>query len=136
MIRALSAYSDFYTHLARHDSAGAVRALDVGVDTLCPVLCAAWQLDRAAALAAVGRGEEARRIVRARLGQSEQRPVYPMMQLQRARLAMRLGDTITALSAYALVADAWTGADPELQSFVAEARRALTRNRIRLAGAR
>jgi hypothetical protein len=59
-----------------------------------------------------------------------------MMQLQRARLAMRLGDTVTALSAYSLVADAWTGADPELQSFVAEARRALTRNRTRLAGAR
>lgn len=127
MVRALNAYGAFYKHLARRDSAAAVRALEIGVDTLCPLLCVAWQLDRAAALAAVGRREEALRIVRARLGQSEQRPVYPMMQLQRARLAMRLGDTATAMNAYSLVADAWTGADPELQPFAAEARRVLTR---------
>ena len=136
MIRALNAFGAFYTYLARRDTAGAVRALDVGVDTLCPVLlCSAWQMDRAAALAAVGRRQEALRIVRARLGQNEQRPIYPMMQLQRARLAMRLGDTVTALSAYSLVADAWTGADPELQPFVAEARRALVGNRVPRVGA-
>lgn len=136
MIRVLTAFGAFYTYLARRDTIDAVRALDVGVDTLCPVtVCSAWQMDRAAALAAVGRTEEALRLVRARLGQNEQRPIYPMMQLQRARVAMRLGDTLTARNAYTLVADAWTGADPELQPFVAEARRALAGNHVPRVGA-
>ena len=45
--------------------------------------------------------------------------------LERARVATQLGHTDVAMASYALVADAWRDADPELQPFVREARKAL-----------
>ncbi len=45
--------------------------------------------------------------------------------LERARVATQLGRTDEAMASYALVADAWRGADPELQPYVREARKAL-----------
>ncbi len=49
--------------------------------------------------------------------------------LERARVAMKLGRTDEAMASYALVADAWRDADPELQPFVHEARKALASHR-------
>jgi serine/threonine-protein kinase len=48
-----------------------------------------------------------------------------MWTLERARVALKLGHTDVALASYALVADAWRDADPELQPLVYEARQAL-----------
>jgi hypothetical protein len=47
--------------------------------------------------------------------------------LERARVADRLGDSVTARQGYAVVAGAWQEADAELAPVVAEARAALRR---------
>ena len=49
--------------------------------------------------------------------------------LARARVATQLGRTDEAVASYAVVAAAWRTADPELQPFVREARKALAAHR-------
>jgi hypothetical protein len=50
-----------------------------------------------------------------------------MLELERARLAERLGEGPRAIEGYRYVMGMWRHADPELQPFVAEAREALGR---------
>jgi serine/threonine-protein kinase len=52
-----------------------------------------------------------------------------MWTLARARVAAQLGRTDEEMANYAVVAAAWRGADPELQPFVREARKALASRR-------
>jgi hypothetical protein len=47
--------------------------------------------------------------------------------LERARVAERLGDRVTARQSYAVVAGAWQAPDTELAPVAAEARTALRR---------
>jgi hypothetical protein len=47
--------------------------------------------------------------------------------LERGRVAERLGDRETAVKAYTYVSVLWRNADPELQPYVAEARAGLQR---------
>jgi hypothetical protein len=49
--------------------------------------------------------------------------------LARARVATQLGHTDEAVANYAVVAAAWRTADPELQPYVREARKALAAHR-------
>jgi hypothetical protein len=49
--------------------------------------------------------------------------------LERGLVAEQLGDREKAIAAYQLVADAWAHADPELQSYLTEAREGLARLR-------
>ena len=67
-------------------------------------------------------------VVRAAVfGFSELWPVFLPLTIQRARLAVQLGDRETAVTAYSLISEAWSTADPVLQPFVTEAKRELTR---------
>ena len=73
------------------------------------------------------RGED-RRV----LGDAERWVWYPTATevsraLDVARAAERLGERERAIGGYQFVADAWRHADPELQPYVTEARRALER---------
>ncbi|HMC55108.1 MAG TPA: serine/threonine-protein kinase [Gemmatimonadaceae bacterium] len=121
----IAAYVAFYSHLASRDTAAALRAVEAAPDSVCPRFCIAATIDRASALAAVGRLDEARRMNQAALRDFEWSPLYIPLSLQRARLATRLGDHVTAVNAYRIVRDAWTPGDSSLQPIVLEAKRAV-----------
>jgi hypothetical protein len=50
---------------------------------------------------------------------------HPLVQLERGRAAVIVGDRQQAIEAYGYVADAWLHADSVLQPYVAEAHTAL-----------
>jgi hypothetical protein len=52
---------------------------------------------------------------------------FVLQELQRARVAERLGNRDQAVASYARVAATWVAADSALQPLVTEARTALTR---------
>ena len=106
--------------LARGDTSLALSRFLALPDSLCPD---AQQLRevRFRLLAATGRDHQAAAVFD---GSHDRR--VPLM-LERARLADRLGDRLTAINYYRFVAQAWLHADPELQPYVAEARAALQR---------
>jgi len=54
-------------------------------------------------------------------------PFFVIGRMERARIAERLGDHDKAARDYRYVADAWRHADPDLQSYVTEAREGLRR---------
>jgi hypothetical protein len=54
-------------------------------------------------------------------------PLAVLATLDRGRLAERSGQKDKAIESYRFVADMWRNADPELQPYVTEARRALQR---------
>ena len=71
----------------------------------------------------------------ARIPADVYRPVDVLAVLERGRLAERLGERETAVRAYRFVASAWIHADPELQPYVTQARRAFERLGADRAGA-
>jgi hypothetical protein len=54
-------------------------------------------------------------------------PVFVLATLELGRLAERLGERAKAIEDYRFVSAVWRRADPELQSYVAEAHAALDR---------
>jgi hypothetical protein len=56
-------------------------------------------------------------------------PFFVLGRLDRGRIAEGLGERQKAIDSYQFVADVWRRADPELQSFVVEARNGLARLR-------
>jgi hypothetical protein len=54
-------------------------------------------------------------------------PVEVLRALERGRVYERLGDRDRAIAGYTLVGQAWRNADPELKTYVDEARAALAR---------
>ena len=54
-------------------------------------------------------------------------PVELLRALERGCVYERLGNRARAIEGYSLVVQAWRSPDPELQPFVAEARKALER---------
>ena len=54
-------------------------------------------------------------------------PFFVLGRLERARIAERAGARDKAIQEYQFVADVWRHADPELQSYVTEAREGLRR---------
>jgi hypothetical protein len=114
-----------YLALARKDSAAALRLFEGIPDSLCTD-CSTESLVRLRLWAA--RGDD-RRVLDA-----EGAPVgitwvatEVSRRLEVARAAERLGERERAVEGYKFVADAWRHADPELQPYVTEARRALER---------
>ena len=56
-------------------------------------------------------------------------PLFVLGVLEQGRIAEGLGERQKAIDSYQFVVDVWRRADPELQSFVVEARNALARLR-------
>ena len=114
--------------LARHDSAAALGALDVVPDTLLVGAgFAVLRLVSAQLLAAKGRDREAAEVLDEAPRDGVISPTLVLIELERARIAERMGDKPRAAEGYQYVASMWRDADPELQPFVAEAREALQR---------
>jgi hypothetical protein len=118
--------------LARRDTADALRRLDATHDS---TTTSCWYTSRGTLvqlLLATHRDRDAAsRLTRLWPGASNCHDGVDdvLWTLARARAADRLGRRAEAARNYALVADAWHTADPELQPFVREARAALARLR-------
>lgn len=114
-----------YLALVRKDTADALRRFERLPDSLCADCYFDESLVRLR-LHAV-QGED-----RTVLEESERTWDLPRVTevsraIERARAAERLGERDRAMRAYQFVADAWRHADPELQVYVTESRRALQR---------
>jgi hypothetical protein len=94
-------------------------------DTLCTG-CYLDRLTRARLLAAAGRLRAARRVLDEPLD-AFLTPIEVVFALERARVANRLGDSLTARASYRLVHDAWVHGDSSALPMVAEAASALNR---------
>jgi hypothetical protein len=111
--------------VARHAGEG---ALDVVPDTLrVGAGFAVLRLVSAQLLAAQGRDREAVEVLDEAPRDGVISPTLVLIELERARIAERMGDKARAAEGYQYVASMWRDADPELQPFVAEAREALQR---------
>ncbi|MDF2773131.1 MAG: protein kinase, partial [Geminicoccaceae bacterium] len=120
-----AALASAYLALARGDTATSLRRFAALPDSLCQ-LCAAPRVVHARLLASTGRSREAAAIL------AERPTLLPsaidvLWALERARLADRLGDRVTARQSYAVVAGAWQDPDADLTPVAVEARTALRR---------
>jgi serine/threonine-protein kinase len=112
-----------YRALAAGDSAAALRGFLSIPDTVC-AYCEFDKITKVRLLAALGRAQEARVI----LALDPVIPYFPseiLWRLERARVAMKLGDRDIARREYDFVAQVWARADDSLLPFVNEAREAL-----------
>jgi serine/threonine-protein kinase len=117
-----------YLALARHDTSEALRRFALLPDSQCGECLSDWDvLVRAQLLAARGEESDALRLVEPERADARTLPVSVVTVLERGRVAERLGDRETALTAYRFVADVWRNADAELRPYVAEAAAALKR---------
>ncbi len=125
----LTAASHAFLALARRDSAEALRLFDALPDTACFGACVIDDLVHIELLAARGRLADATtRLERPPVGFFPGLlPVEVLRALERGRVYERLGDRDRAVAGYSLVVDAWRDADPELKTYVDEARAALAR---------
>jgi hypothetical protein len=115
-----------YLALARRDTAGALAALDAVPDSLLG-RAHILRLTKAQLLAAHGRDREAAQVLDEIPWDPRIFPVLVLIDLERARVAERLGEVPRAVEGYQYVVGMWRHADPELQPFVDEARQALGR---------
>jgi serine/threonine-protein kinase len=111
-----------YLALARYDTAAALEALQAVPDTLLG--SPEMRLMKAQLLAAHGQDPKAAKVLDEALWAGV---LSVPTQLERARIAERLGERPRAIEGFQYVASMWRHADPELQPFVAEAREALER---------
>jgi serine/threonine-protein kinase len=129
LLRANIASGRVFLALAKGDTVSAVSQLLVTADTLHEC----WYDTRLALvelLIAEGRFREAgQRVERRWPGTTSCSDGFDdvLWTLQRARVFDRLGRRDQAVQSYASVADAWRGADPELQPYVRESRAAIKR---------
>jgi eukaryotic-like serine/threonine-protein kinase len=125
----LAAASHAFLALARGDSTEALRLFDALPDSACFGACTIDDLVHVQLLAARGRLADARRrLERPPVGFSPGLlPIEVLRGLERGRVYERLGDREEAIAGYSLVVEAWRNADPELQTYVDEARAALAR---------
>jgi hypothetical protein len=112
-----------YLTLARGDTAGALRQLEE--------LPRDWgmlvRLLQAQLLVRAGKDAEASEWLDRALPAWWATPASALGRLERARVAERLGQPGRAIDDYHFVVDVWRHADPELQSYVTEARSAISR---------
>jgi tetratricopeptide (TPR) repeat protein len=127
--RYLHAAATAYLALVRADSVQALRLLQAIPDTLCIVNdCYYQKLTEARVLDALGRTPEARALLD-RWIWSAAGDQYVLGVLELGRMAESMGEREKASQSYQFVLDVWRRADPELQSYVVEARNALARLR-------
>lgn len=112
-----------YLKLAAHDTTASLQSFAQLSDTLC-LTCYVDRLTEARLLAARKQWVSADRLLRQRV-YAAITPIEILMAMERGRVALQLKDTQTAARSFALVVNAWERGDPELQSMVEEARRAL-----------
>jgi serine/threonine-protein kinase len=112
--------------LARRDTADALRRLAVLPDSACPFCVSGARIARAVLLEARRQDRAAAPLLQQFLG-PYMAPTEGLRALLRGRVNERLGNRAAAVAAYRFVAAVWRNADPELQSYVAEARAALKR---------
>jgi tetratricopeptide (TPR) repeat protein len=114
--------------LARRDTAQASSLMLQAPDSLCPNFLP-FHMFRAHLLAETGRDREAANLFdRTPLYDRDSRSAGSVLAvLQRGRVAERLGDREKAIQCYQLVLDLWRHADPELRSYLEEARAGLSR---------
>jgi len=116
-----------YLALVRNDSVAALRNFDALPDSMCAwVDCSLEKLTLARLLAARGEDRRASEVIDQWLWIAPS-PFVVIARLERARIAERLEDRDTAIRWYQFVVDVWRRADPELQSYVTEAREGLRR---------
>ena len=125
----LTAQQRAYLALARGDSAEALRLFDALPDSSCFGACHIDDLVHSQLLAARGRLPEAAARLERPLGGFVPgvTPLEVLRALERGRVNERLGNRERAIDGYTTVVRAWRNADPELQPFVDEARKALAR---------
>jgi serine/threonine-protein kinase len=116
-----SAAAAGYLALVRKDTTGALRRFEHLPDSLCSnceslTLISLWSSRR-----------EDRKVLEANGWSFLPTASEVVARLEQARAADRLGEHERAIRDYQFVVDAWRHADPELQPYVAEARRALER---------
>jgi len=120
-----------YLALARGDSATALRLFEALPDSACLGECELDALVRAQLLSARGRYRDAaRRLATAPVLDRTWWAISPtriLWELERGRVAERLGDRDAARSGYAFVVAAWLHPDAALQPYVREARGGLAR---------
>ncbi len=121
--------SHAYLALARGDTTEALRLFDALPDTACFGACVIDDLVHVQLLVARNRLADARtRLERPPVGFSPGLlPIEVLHGLERGRVYERLGDREGAIAGYSLVVNAWRNADPELKTYVDEARAALGR---------
>jgi hypothetical protein len=125
--RYLHAAATAYLALAGADSAEALRLFQSIPDTLCiENACFYEKLIEARLLTSKGQAPRAGAVLD-RWVWSGEGPLFVLGVLEQGRIAEGMGEREKATQSYQFVTDAWRGADPELQPFVAEARTALTR---------
>ena len=124
--RVVRAAFEAHLELARHDTAAAVRELDIVPDSICSIeACFALWYTKAQLLGAVGRDRDAMRILQHEYTNVD--PTRTLWRYERAKVAERLGERDQAARDYAYVAAAFQHADSSLQPIVEESRAALAR---------
>ncbi|HEY8794300.1 MAG TPA: serine/threonine-protein kinase [Gemmatimonadaceae bacterium] len=113
-----------YITLARHDTTQALQQFSALPDSLCHA-CGWAVLTQAQLLESRGRNAEAAAIL-------DELSVFndllgTLAELERGRIAEKLGDKPRARDAYSFVADIWQRGDPAFQVYVSEARAGLKR---------
>ena len=116
-----------YLSLAQRDTGEALKRFSLLSDTLC-IACYTDRLYAARLAAATGKLNDADRLLNERLN-TLITPAEILIALERGRVAAKLGKRDEAVRAFQLVADAWSVGDPEVQRFVAEAKREIGRLR-------
>ena len=123
VFRQMSTFMDARIAGLRGDSAGAEAIVLAIPDSM--IADPAFRLAKARVLAARGRDREALNAIRELYHCACALRV--VMAMVRGRAAEKIGEKDVAIESYALVADAWRNADPELQPIVEEARAGLRR---------
>ena len=120
----LVALANAYITLARHDTTRALDAFASLPDSLCHACGFGW-LTQAQLLTARGRYAEAAALLDETGVFND--PLGTLVELERGRVAEKLGDGVRARDAYAFVADIWQHGDPAFQGYASEARAGLKR---------
>ena len=130
--RLLGETSAGFLDLARGDTGAAIRKLSAIPDTLCladwyTTNCFHLNLTLARLLAARGDDRRAGELLERWRWSGGHTPSFVLATLELGRIAERLGDTRKAADCYRFVMAAWRRPDPELLTYVAEAREGLAR---------
>ncbi|HEX5575490.1 MAG TPA: hypothetical protein VFX42_06410, partial [Gemmatimonadales bacterium] len=125
--RYLQRVAAAYLAVARADSMRALGLFQAVPDTLCLVNdCYYEKLTEARLLNALGQARQAGALLD-RWVWSGGSALFVLGVLERGRIAEGLGERQKAIDSYQFVIDAWRRADPELQPYVTEARKGLSR---------
>jgi DNA-binding SARP family transcriptional activator/TolB-like protein len=127
--RFLHAAATAYLALARADSAQALALFQAIPDTLCVATdCFYEKLTESRLLNALGQNRQAGAVLDRWVWGGEG-VFFVLGVLERGRIAEGLGERQKARDSYQFVVDVWRRADPELETYVREARAALERLR-------